>query len=241
MKKIIFLFILALSLLTATLFLNNKTKVVAKSCKTENAECSVNDSDKFCCQGFTCADFNVHSGNGKCKANPTLTPTPTIEEPTVTPTPTEEITPTPTEEQGCKEDCVTETPTPTPTDEVTPTPTPEDHQEGLTSNFSSNFSQSGNPTCPDLKPTKVQDVWYSDYQIAGATASLKLNWGLNSNYNKVVIAYGDEKGQWLYGVPETENNGSYTIGNLTPNKTYWFSVAYRNGCAVGEFSDPVDP
>ncbi len=67
-------------------------------CKSQNAECDINSSDKECCDGLNCVLFNEVSGNAKCILEVTASPTPTCE-PTVplTPTPTGEASVTPTE------------------------------------------------------------------------------------------------------------------------------------------------
>lgn len=54
------------------------------SCKTENAECSINESGKECCEGLVCVPFNPASENGKCSVTLSVTPTGT---PTYTPIP----------------------------------------------------------------------------------------------------------------------------------------------------------
>lgn len=62
----------------------------APQCKHENAECSINDSQKMCCEGLTCMIDDNPSGNGHCeKSSEEPTPTPT-------PTPTSTVEPTPT-------------------------------------------------------------------------------------------------------------------------------------------------
>ena len=40
-----------------------------KSCKHENAECKINESNKVCCGGLICVPFNESSGNGKCRVD----------------------------------------------------------------------------------------------------------------------------------------------------------------------------
>jgi hypothetical protein len=60
--------------------------VQAKECKTENAECFVNDSKHPCCEGLECVPFREHGRIGKCEpVEPTPTPEPrwyvTIERP----------------------------------------------------------------------------------------------------------------------------------------------------------------
>lgn len=39
------------------------------ACRQARAECSINNTEKACCEGLTCVEFNAHSGNGKCASN----------------------------------------------------------------------------------------------------------------------------------------------------------------------------
>ncbi len=171
----------------------------------------------------------TYDTNGAC-----VQPSPT---PTVAPT----TTPTPTP-SGCEEDCITPTitPTPTPTEMITPTPPQVSGNMGGFTEADHNQSKQA-PDCPNLTPTQVNDVWYTNYQINGDTASIDLHWGVNDNYPSVNIAYGENKGEWRYGVQHIDNNGQFTIGGLKPHQTYWFQVAYVLGCSTGDYSSPVDP
>jgi hypothetical protein len=44
------------------------------NCKSENAECAINNSGKACCTGFICVPNNPNSGNGKCEVDPNMPP-----------------------------------------------------------------------------------------------------------------------------------------------------------------------
>lgn len=44
------------------------------NCKTEHAECAINNSGKPCCTGFICVPKNPRSGNGKCEVDPNMPP-----------------------------------------------------------------------------------------------------------------------------------------------------------------------
>lgn len=233
MKKLLFLVLIAAALIFVGYF-----AVMGASGKEQVCFChNVNHNPHTICTDNQ-GQINGHMGHvnngedtlGSCAL------------PTVTPTVTLTATPTPTTEPECEEECVTETPTPTPTEEprVTPTETPaptetpkEEHGAPLSApTFAS---------CSELPPTMVQDKWYSDYKVAGNTAELTVHWGLNSEYPKVNIAYGENINEWRYAVLGVDNNGSYTIGSLKPNQSYWFQVAYVRGCAVGPYSAPFDP
>ena len=70
--------------------------VPSKQCKSENAECQINNSEKKCCEGLICSTFNSQSGNGKCspiKSTSLPTPKPTT---TSAPMPISIPDPTPT-------------------------------------------------------------------------------------------------------------------------------------------------
>lgn len=179
----------------------------------------------------------LHAGDheGAC-IEPTVEPTvePTLE-PTIAPTeePTPTVEPTTTPEPTVEP---TVTPEPTREPEVTPEPQP------LTATQGNSGTGLVDNSCHDLKPAEmVQDLWYTDYVVSGNTASLVLHWGTNPNYGSVNIVYGENIGQWSYAALNIPNNGQFTIGALKPHQTYWFQVAYVRGCAVGDFSHPVDP
>lgn len=88
-----------------------------KKCKTENAECAINESGKECCEGLVCVPFNERSENGKCEPEETPTPTPPEPtRPTITPTDVPEVTPT-------------NTPVPTAVPTNKPEPGPKDPPE----------------------------------------------------------------------------------------------------------------
>lgn len=75
MKTKITLFLSTL-LLTAFLvggnaLFNFSNVAKADDCKHENAECSVNESEKPCCPGLICVPYNSSSGNGKCESTTT--------------------------------------------------------------------------------------------------------------------------------------------------------------------------
>ena len=66
-KRMAFAVVMVVSVFVA--LLATGTVCIAGSCKTENAECKINESGKECCEGLHCEIFNEVSGNGKCVAN----------------------------------------------------------------------------------------------------------------------------------------------------------------------------
>lgn len=174
--------------------------------------------------------------------SPTATPTPqptvtpTVE-PTITPspTPTVEITPTPTVEP-C-DDCNEPTPTPTETPRVTPTPT--EVPQSTPSELEQSSSSTATPSCPDLTPTQVKDIWVENpVQNDG---KLTIRWGTNPAYGKAHIRYSEVDGEWRYALLNTDNDGSEEIGGLKNGTHYWFQVAFVQNCAVGSYSSSFDP
>jgi hypothetical protein len=163
-----------------------------------------------------------HIGNPHC-----ITPTPLpTETPTETPTPT--TTPEPTI-----------TPTVEPTQPITPTP---DEPLALMRASNSGSTEGGStstPLCQDTVPYKVSDFWIEN-PVSGDNA-LTLHWGTSGDWDKVNIAYGENKYEWKYALLGTEDDGEEVIGGLKNGQHYWFQIAYVNGCSVSEYSEPIDP
>lgn len=57
-------FAVGIALLSASVIID---PCFAGQCKHENAECTINSSEKPCCPGLVCVPFNEQSGNGKCR------------------------------------------------------------------------------------------------------------------------------------------------------------------------------
>jgi hypothetical protein len=146
-KNEILIFIIATLIMVCMYFAWVASRPEAKSCKSLNAECQINNSDKTCCSDLQCVTFNERSDNGKCQLIPTAIPTNTPK-PTKTPKPTP--TPIVIHKVWCHTyflDCCKDaeflgekcprkwvegkcpTITPTPTAEVTPTVTPTETPE----------------------------------------------------------------------------------------------------------------
>ncbi len=92
-------------------------------------------------------------------------------------------------------------------------------------------SEGSTPVCTSVKPgtptlTKVE------YKGDKAT----LYWTASVNATHYTIAYGDKPGSYQYGVPNTGNVTTYTIGSLNPNTVYYFQVRAVNNCMPGDFS-----
>ena len=165
---------------------------------------------------------------GACH-EPTVTPTVT-QEPTATPTPTIIL---------CDGDCIT----PTPTEEVTPTPTdtprvtPEPQNDTPIVEVVSNTTST--PSCSDLKPVAVSDIWIEN--PTHQDGKVTLHWGTNANYSQVHIVYGFTPGDIRYSLLNTDNDGVEVISELDNQKIYWFSVGYVNGCNVSDYTKWIDP
>lgn len=154
-------------------------------------------------------DFVVTDNTPCPPTTPTATPTPT-ETPGITPTPTPtlDVTPTPTETPEV-------TPTPTPTQ---PRPTPP-------------LSDPETPKCDSKKPDAPRLL-----SVVRRGAQAILTWTKVENTTHYTIAYGLEPGNYIYGVPNTGNVDTFTIGSLDANRAYYFAVRAVNNCMPGDFS-----
>jgi len=71
----------------------------------------------------------------------------------------------------------------------------------------------------------------------GSSGTVNVTWFDNDSADRYDIVYGVKPNEYLYGVqnvPYQENlSNTFTIGALTPSKTYYFAlVAERNGSVV---------
>ncbi len=96
----------------------------------------------------------------------------------------------------------------------TPTPTP-----------SSNSNQ-----CADSKPSTP--TLTSVVRNSPTTATL--TWTSVSPVSYYTISYGTDPGNYIYGVPNTGNTTTFTVGGLASNTNYYFVVRAVNGCTPGD-------
>lgn len=90
----------------------------------------------------------------------------------------------------------------------------------------------GAPVCDSAKPAAPQLL---SVLRNGTTATV--SWTAVATADHYSIVYGTTPGNYVYGVSNTGNVTSYTIGSLDPNATYYFSVRAINNCMP---SDPSD-
>ena len=87
------------------------------------------------------------------------------------------------------------------------------------------------PVCDSAKPgTPV----LLSVTRSGSTALLV--WTDASQATHYTIAYGTTPGDYPYGVPNTGNVTSFTVGLLDPDTTYYFAVKAVNNCMPGDFA-----
>lgn len=197
----------------------------AKSCKHENAECTINSSGKACCPGLVCVPFNERSENGKCEL-PEVTPTPTC-------TPTEEPTPT-------------ETPTPTPTDDPEPTPSVEPTPEATPEPTRSSTTAETTPPCPNGQ--NCEDVCTLPLKPATAIGgeridsdTVRFNWFVSTDpHDKQTLLYGPSEDQLLYSVHDLPGDtGSYEVNEVWEGHWYFAIGTWNDVCVA--WSETVDP
>lgn len=71
---------------------------------------------------------------------------------------------------------------------------------------------------------------------AGA-GQVSLTWTAVNPITHYSISYGLLPGNYIYGVPNTGNTTSFTIGNLQPKVNYCFAVRAVNDCAPSSLSN----
>lgn len=88
------------------------------------------------------------------------------------------------------------------------------------------------PVCPDSKPSTPT---LTSVNRNGSQAVL--TWTAASPVTHYTISYGTSPDNYQYGVPNTGNVTTYTVGSLDVNKNYYFSVRAVNGCMPGDASN----
>lgn len=121
--------------------------------------------------------------------------------------------------------------TPTPAPVVTPTPTPIPSNGGGTSGSGGSSAS----TCNASKPPTPKLL--SVTKTSSTTA--QLTWSAVSPVSYYIISYGTSSGSYQFGVPNTGNTTSFTIGSLNPNVTYYFVVRAANDCTPGDPSNEL--
>lgn len=114
----------------------------------------------------------------------------------------------------------------------------------------SNFGQVTFNTAPT--PTPTPPGYCSDSSpgsspqltsaVAQSSSKITLTWTDASDpVSYYLISYGTTSGQYIYGNPNVGNQGttSYTVGSLSPNRTYYFVVEAVHGCAPGSKSNEL--
>jgi hypothetical protein len=124
---------------------------------------------------------------------------------------------------------------PSPTATLTPTPTSPPTNNSNDNHHSTDNSSSPAPICNSGTPTTptIQSA------VRNTVTTVQLTWTAVSPVNHYTIAYGTSPGQHSYGVPNTGNTTSFTIGGLDPNSAYYFVIRAVNDCAPSEASNEV--
>ena len=209
MKKKIFL-VLLVFLAAAVLF------PFSRKGNSALAECRGEQWENWCGGDFR---FPFPSG---CPF-PTLKPCP---KPTCPPTPT------PTTPPGV-------TPTPTPTlvpGQPTPTPTLPAGGEtpsgggGGTGGVGGSTPYHCGAVIPPNAPTLLS-------VSSAGTGKMDIAWTPVDGVTHYSLVYGPSSGNYLYGVSNTGNVTSFTVGGLDPGKNYCFAVQGVNDCAPGPLSN----
>ena len=87
------------------------------------------------------------------------------------------------------------------------------------------------PVCDSGKPSTPT---LTSVDRSGSTA--KITWTAASQATHYTIGYGLQPGNYIYGVPDTGNVTTFTVGSLDPDTQYYFAVRAVNNCMPGDWS-----
>ncbi len=104
------------------------------------------------------------------------------------------------------------------------------------SNNSNSINSTNPPACSEAIPTGTPNI----YELNPTTNSVILYFTPVSNANSYYIRYGTDssENQFATSFSDSDHSGavSFTINDLLPGLTYYFSVRGGNGCAPGDWS-----
>lgn len=128
-------------------------------------------------------------------------------------------------------------PTPSPVSgPVPPVATPSAEVSSTGTSAPSNGGGSASPqTCTENAPTAPQIL---EVKRVSST-SVKISWTASELATDYTISYGKKSGEYIYGVPNTTNQTSFTISFLEPSQQYFFRVIALRGCAPSSPSNEV--
>ncbi|HJZ05684.1 hypothetical protein A2634_05135 [Candidatus Amesbacteria bacterium RIFCSPHIGHO2_01_FULL_48_32] len=89
------------------------------------------------------------------------------------------------------------------------------------------------PVCDSAKPGTPASV---SVNRSGSTATL--SWSTVPNASHYTIGYGLKTDDYIYGVSNTGNVTTYTIGSLDPSQSYYFALRAVNNCMPGDWATP---
>ncbi len=91
------------------------------------------------------------------------------------------------------------------------------------------------PVCDSAVPgsTHLNSVSWS------GAGQVNLSWTTTDRADHYSISYGLSSGKYQFGVPDTGNVTSYTVGGLDPNQNYCFVVTPVNFCQPGPVSNEI--
>lgn len=97
----------------------------------------------------------------------------------------------------------------------------------------------GSPGCPASKPSHAPQL----FQIDTTSETATFYFAPTGNTSSYVIAYGYAPGDDRFGVEfpygATDAAIAYTVNELAPHATYYFSVRGSNGCLPGDWSNTL--
>lgn len=130
-------------------------------------------------------------------------------------------------------------PSPEPPLDSSPTPTSVSDEPPVAGGLPVDDGRSSGNGGPASPPHCGAEMPQAPVLLSVVRVSARLTWTAVDKATHYSIVYGQEPGNYLYGVVDTGRVTEYLVGGLEAGKNYCFAVRAVNGCMPGELSNEL--